>query len=625
VRTHLALFLALLAFQTPAQRAAIEGRVVRAGNGAPIPDALVTAVAISGSAPATAPFRPQSAAEYNEVMRARASGALLPDIGLPPGALGGAPPQLSAITDNDGRFRITGVAPGAYTVRSQRDGYFAPPLNGRIQASALASVSVQPGQSAASAELRMVKGGVISGRIRDPRGQLIPGMAVAAYRVTYSNGRKVWTQTAPASTDDRGEFRLFWLLPGEYFVGATPRPPGTAPGPQDLWQRVFYPAATDPLAAVPVLVRDGAEASGIDIQLREFNSPLFKISGLAINPSAQANPSTGVVDRSVMSFMLVPRNHNMLDSETPANYTNALPVASRLNGEFELRNVRPGVYDLYPRGPGFAVPAPLSFVTVNMPGGGASIVDASGRIVATNVPPVSNRRVPMSRIAVDVNRDLADLRMVLSEGSTLAGDVVVSSGASIKLDSVRLSLLPLDTTPPLFVNPIGPISLAANGRFSIPNVPDARYTFQIAGLTENAYVSDIRQGGASVLDAGFIVDPLASPVQVLVNSSGATLDGYVQTADRKPAINATVTLVPPVSRRETAHRYKVAVTDEFGRFSMRGVAPGSYKLFAWENILPTAWQNTEFLSKYEEQGRPISVPSSGDVQLNLIPREDRNW
>lgn len=623
MKVHVALLLALLAFQAPAPKGAIEGRVVRAGNGAPIPDVLVTVVVSSAPTPPApgSPVRVQAITEYNELIRVSASGQVfIPDAALPPSS-----PQLSAITDNDGRFRIAGVGPGAYTVRAQRDGYFAPPLNGAIQPTASASVSVQQGQNAASAELRMVKGGVISGRIRDPRGQLLPNMAVSAYRVTYSNGRKVWTQTVASSTDDRGEFRLFWLLPGEYYVGATPRPPGAAPGPQDLWERVFYPAATDPLAAVPVLVRDGAEASGTDIQLREFNSTAFKISGLAINPSAQANPSTGTVDRSVMSFTLVPRNPDMLDSENPATYTNVLPAASRLNGEFELRNVRPGVYDLYPRGPGFATSGPSSFVTVNAPGGGTAIADtATGRIIATNVPPVSNRRVPMSRIAVDVNRDIADLRMVLSEGSTLAGDVVVNGGG-VKLDSVRLTLRPLDTTPSQFVSPIGPIPVTAAGKFSVPNVPDARYTFQIAGLTENAYVADIRQGGGSVLDTGFIVDPLASPLQVLINGSGATLDGYVQTTDRKPAVNATVTLVPPVSRRETAQRYKVTVTDEFGRFSMRGVAPGTYKLFAWESILPTAWQNSDFLAKYEEQGRPVSVPSNGDVQLNLIPREDRNW
>jgi hypothetical protein len=457
----------------------------------------------------------------------------------------------------------------------------------------------------------MVKGGVISGRIRDPRGQLIPNMSVSAYRVAYSNGRKVWTQAAPAVTDDRGEFRLFWLLPGEYYVGATPRPLGATPGPQDLWERVFYPAATDPLAAVPLLVRDGAEVSGADIQLRQFDSPLFKISGLAINPSAQANPSTGVVDRSVAIFTLVPRNPDIVDNEIPPNYINALPAALRPNGEFELRFVRPGLYDLYSRGPGFAISGPSSTGAVNQPGGGSGITTI-------------NRRIPMSRIAVDVNRDLADLRMVLSEGSTLAGDVVVNGAAGLKMESIRLSLRPLDTTPSLFVSPIGTFPVAANGKFSVPNVPDARYTFQIAGLTENAYVADIRQGGGSVMDTGFMVEPLASPLQILINGSGATLDGHVQTADRKPAVNATVTLIPPVSRRETALRYKVAVTDEFGRFSMRGVAPGSYKLFAWESILPTAWQNAEFLSKYEEQGRPVSVPTTGDVQLNLIPREDRN-
>jgi hypothetical protein len=55
---------------------------------------------------------------------------------------------------------------------------------------------------------------------------------------------------------------------------------------------------------------------------------------------------------------------------------------------------------------------------------------------------------------------------------------------------------------------------------------------------------------------------------------------------------------------------------------MKGIASGSYKIFAWESIPATAWLNAEYLSKYEDQGRVLTVPGSLDAALSLIPRDD---
>jgi hypothetical protein len=92
-------------------------------------------------------------------------------------------------------------------------------------------------------------------------------------------------------------------------------------------------------------------------------------------------------------------------------------------------------------------------------------------------------------------------------------------------------------------------------------------------------------------------------------------------ADGKPAANATVVLVPPQARRQNALLYKNVTTNETGNFTVRGVSPGPYTIFAWESVLPTAWQNAEFLSKYEARGQQInlSATSVGEVQLNVIP------
>jgi hypothetical protein len=67
--------------------------------------------------------------------------------------------------------------------------------------------------------------------------------------------------------------------------------------------------------------------------------------------------------------------------------------------------------------------------------------------------------------------------------------------------------------------------------------------------------------------------------------------------------------------------YKNAQTDDEGHFSIKGVAPGEYSMFAWENVYPTAWMNSDFLAKYQNRAHPV-MASQGthlDAQLELIP------
>jgi hypothetical protein len=80
-------------------------------------------------------------------------------------------------------------------------------------------------------------------------------------------------------------------------------------------------------------------------------------------------------------------------------------------------------------------------------------------------------------------------------------------------------------------------------------------------------------------------------------------------------------LVPESSRRQNLALYFVATSDASGRFVIRGVPPGDYKLFAWESIRPFAYQNAAFLAKHEEQGRIVHIIQGGTVnaELNVIP------
>ncbi len=638
--------LSLLLTQGQTAKETIEGRVVHPGSHEPIADVLITL-----TAPPPANATSNLAADVQNRLNQQISD--LTESGIRAGVsqqaidnaienarrnAGAAQGrQITAMTDASGRFSFHDLAPGRYSLRAEKEGYFAQPVNGNAPPQANKSILLQEGKPAAMDDIFMVKGSVIAGHVRDPNNQPISGMNVSVYRVTYNQGRKQWSALNTKSTDDRGEFRIFWMFPGEYYVGVTPRTPGTIPGPQDSWARTFYPGVTETAEATPIVLKDGTEASGIDITIRTSTAATFKISGIAINPTARPNPTSGAVDRSIASFVLAPREPGVLDAINPPSVINALPVAQRQNGEFELRNIRAGAYDLFPVAPVLQDPVPGA-APAAAPGtaaagvvAGATVIQSiNGQIVSTvagapGVPMM--RRQPTSRNPIDVTRDLADLRITVSAGVPLSGEVILNGPGSsaIKPESIRLNLRNLDSMPQAFITLIGTIPVDAAGKFAIQGVPEARYTLQITGIPNTAYVADIRYGGVSAMDNGFVLDASATPVQVIIETGGATLQGVVLNSENKPAASATVAIVPPTARRQNTLLYKNVTTDEEGKFTIRGIAPGTYTVFAWESILQSAWQNAEYLQRYEGRGRGVNISANGvsEVQLNVIPADAR--
>jgi hypothetical protein len=123
------------------------------------------------------------------------------------------------------------------------------------------------------------------------------------------------------------------------------------------------------------------------------------------------------------------------------------------------------------------------------------------------------------------------------------------------------------------------------------------------------YVDDIRQNGTSVYDSGFDVgvEP-PTPVQILVKSGAGSVEGVAQAG-------AIVALIP-ASRRANRALYYGATADGTGAFGMRGVAPGEYKIIAWDSIPAGAYLNAEFLKKYEDSGDSITVTPDSKLKFN---------
>jgi hypothetical protein len=259
------------------------------------------------------------------------------------------------------------------------------------------------------------------------------------------------------------------------------------------------------------------------------------------------------------------------------------PGADGFRATFEVRDVLPGEYYLVPR--------------------------------VNNAVPTGTGNFGINRIPVDIrDRDITGLVIELVPAMAVNGTLTIDGRAPGNV-TVRVAIGAVGNPSPTYqgIPARAVIPNPDDGTFNIGTVPQSRYRVEMgAGLPADLYVSDVRLSGISVFDTGFEVgrEPLA-PLQVSLRSGAGTVEGVVRDGSNRPVSNATVVVVPPDARRENRVLYKSATSDAAGKFTVRGIAPGSYKLFAFEGLAGGEFYNARFLLKYEFRGKSINVTQGG--------------
>ena len=92
----------------------------------------------------------------------------------------------------------------------------------------------------------------------------------------------------------------------------------------------------------------------------------------------------------------------------------------------------------------------------------------------------------------------------------------------------------------------------------------------------------------------------AATLEVVIAPDAGEVQGTVSDKDRQPVAGATIVLVP--DQRSRADLFKSSTSDQNGHFELASVTPGGYKLFAWDDVEPGAWNDPDFLKDYEKQG-----------------------
>ena len=550
--------------EKPAEKCAVSGQVVKAGTGEPLKKARVTL----------------SKEQSRE-----------------------GPKTL--ITDAQGRFTFSGVEPGRYRLFAARNGYAQQQYGQRGPNRPGTPLTLLPGQQVKDAVFRLPPAAVITGKVYDEDGEAVAGVMVQVLQHRYVQGRRQLAPEGQAATNDRGEYRVFGLPAGRYYVSATYRPGVggfltlgggvmtmrgmSGPAPEEAYVPTYYPGTNDASRATPLELRAGNEVNRIDFLLLQTRA--VRVRGRVYNAV------TGKAGRDVQVTATTP------DSRVGGTwFTRPSTQVEGPDGSFELRGVVPGAYVL------------MAFWYDD-----------------------ENNQPYSARLAVNVgDAGLEGVELVIERGVDVWGTAVVEgsgaraaasdgNGEKEKLDltELRVALQPREEGLPYFGS--GSRVIKEDGSFTVQNAMRVASRVAVWGrgpLPGNYYLKSARIDGNEVLEEGLDLSagPPRGQLELVVSPNGGQVEGAVL-KDGKPFSGATVTLVPEEKRRERRELFKTAATDQYGRFTLRGIAPGTYQLFAWEEIEPGAHQDSEFLKPYEKLGHEVTVEEGSrlSAELKLIP------
>jgi len=488
----------------------------------------------------------------------------------------------SGTTDAAGRFALSGIAPGKYRLLAERSGFIPTQYGSRGPNKSGTLITLEPGQKSSDMTMRLTAHGVIAGRVLDEEGEPVPNANVQVLRQQYIQGRKQLSRPGGGVTNDLGEYRVFGLLPGRYFVSAEIRPNPVAPQTVDQYVTTYFPRATDAAAAAPIDMAPGAQLRNIDIALAKMHT--VTVTGRAV--SEIRPPASGDnAQRTNLNVMLSARNTMIVGG----GFTRGAPVNPE--GNFEFRGVTPGSY--------------FVIAQVNLPGknfAARTII----QVGSSNIEGISL----MVRGGVPVNG------RIRAEGETTAS-----------LAGLRVMLQPAEAGGIVF-GPFPNQQVKEDGSFQLDDVGADRYTLTVSNLPDGFYLKSVRSANLDVLADGLeIASGTPAPLEVVVSSRAGQVSGTVlDPRTQKPAAGMTVVLVPQeTDRRNRESFYRNATTDTAGGFTFKSLTPGEYRLYSWEEAEFGAWMDPDFMKPQESRGEAVSIQEGGRqaVQVNLIPTDSQ--
>lgn len=501
-----------------------------------------------------------------------------------------ATPRMTRTTtsDADGRYEFSSLPPGEYTLVASKPGFLDVVYGARRPGPTSPGVPILlvAGQKLTNVSLRLPRGSVITGLVIDEFGDPAFNTPVRAMRYIFEYGRRSLTSGGNGVTDDRGVYRIAGLMPGEYLVSAVPRdtvaqaaasaealrdrqaqiiaaakktgadptvlvapPPASPTG----YVPIYYPGTPSGATATTVRVGPSEEVGGIDIRLQVVQTA--SVAG-AISSAEGGLPTTRL---------------QLIDASMPMSLVGIWFRDARPDGSFAFLGVVPGPYIVKAHG---------------TPGGQPGM--AGGEMWAS------------VDVAVDA-RGAGSVAVRLQGGVTVSGSLALDNvPPPMNLERVRVALLPVPSATDWEMAPFN-MTPDAGGKFTARNVLPGQYRVVVSGLPDGWALASAVFDGKDAADYHLQIDGSRDYAggDLKVTSRAGELAGAITTASGAPARDYTVILFPsdrgqwlPQSRR-----IHVVLAGPDGRYALRGLPPGEYRLAAVLDPEPGRQFDPEFLTE----------------------------
>ncbi len=490
--------------------------------------------------------------------------------------------NYSATTDADGHFRIENIAPGRYRLFLEKTGLVE--VNGRGIKADANIFTVQAGHAVEDLLFRMLPTAIISGRVTDEDGDPMSGVRIVAQK--KKPGKATREPAGSEATNDLGEYRLAGLFPGQYWIVAMPPPDmrdyekerekspqgdnQNDAQPDTRYVTTYYPGTYDATQASAVTLKAGDE---MPVNLTLTPARTYRVRGIVTGVLAGQKPNVALVSKAGDSV-----------------HSNEVGP----DGQFELRGIAPGSY----------------------------VLMASA---GTESQPLTAHQ-DISVVAADVE----GVKLAPSPSFKLSGRLQVEGRppGALTQYSVNLRGAEVPEDPGFFLSQDffgenAPVDRLGN--FEWKNVNPGNYIVQVYGGDGQGFFLKSATLGGRDIATGFTASGPAT-LDLLVSYKGGMVEGVVVEKEKDvdtdhPAANATVVAVPEEKYRKLPDRFGTGATDQHGRFTIRGLAPGSYRLYAWQDMEEGVWRDPDFLKSQEANGTALKVEegSRQQVELKLSP------
>ena len=623
----------VVAQQTPAGSAILAGQAVDAVTGAPVANTLIGLSQRAGSGPTTTPTAPNT--------------------------------QLVVVmADSQGRFVVRDVPKGSFLLLATAPGYIVSNYGQARAGGPTRTIDLTGGERLVALKIPLWRHGVISGAVTDEAGEPIVGATVRVLRRVANGpgGERRYMQGTETTTDDRGQYRLTALSPGQFLV-SVPQTQVTVPASivdtyrQSVSERgggaggqlvdvmstasavpsvgggvriddwllqssgngrqltmppptpagiLAYPAAihrAPGAGSVEIAVGPGEERKGVDISLRPVRA--VRVSGRV---TADGAPAGHVAIRLVAATG--PAIQNQMGFESAATVTSA-------DGSFTLLGVTPGQYVL----------KVLKTARLTLPPGLASnpAVSATYSPATAQAPaaasPVIGAQVPLTIGDVDVR----DLEVALRPGATVKGAVVFTAKTPTPQQVQAMGVLLTSEDGGLPGAGLLLTRVSANGTFSITAPAPGRYLLTVLAPPAGWRSAGITIGGrplAAPLD--LTADDVAD-VALTYTDELAELSGTVRRANGS-AVTTAGLVVFPVDRRSwtidplQTRQPRIEQTAGGGVFRMPGLLPGEYLVAAIEDADIPELADPAFFEAVARFATRVTLAAGQASTQNLVVR-----